>query len=133
SLETEIELELKDVVEKRYGFWVDLGRPIALKRGTLGFEDPVLTPVVRYERAWVENAIDELDFAGGVITELEQSDREQGRLSLGLAFRPIPQAVVQLAYERSNPIQGALFAPEVEGEDAGKAINALTLGLAVGF
>lgn len=133
SLESEVEVELKDLAEKRYGFWVDLGRPIALKRGTFGFEEPVLTPTVRYERAWVGNAIEELDFSGGAVTALERADREQGRLSVGLAFRPIPQAVVHLAYERSTPIRGELFSPEVEGEDAGKTINGLTLGLAVGF
>jgi hypothetical protein len=133
ALESEVEVELKDLAAKRYGFWVELGRPIALAQGTLGFDEPVLTPVVRYERARVRDAIDELDFTGGAVTSLEHADREQGRLSVGLAFRPIPQAVVHLAYERSTPIEGALFSPEVGDEDAGKTINGLTLGLAVGF
>ena len=133
ELESEIEVELQNLAEKRYGFWVDLGRPIALKRGTLGFEEPVLTPTLRYERAWVGNGIEELDFSGGAVTALERANREQGRLSVGVAFRPIPQAVVQVAYERSTPIEGALFSPEVEGEDAGRTIHGLTLGLAVGF
>jgi hypothetical protein len=133
TLESEIEVELKNLAETRYGFWVDLGRPISLKRGTLGFEEPVLTPTVRYEQAWVGNGIAELDFSGGAVTGLERADQRQSRLSIGLAFRPITQAVVQLAYERSAPVEGDLFSPEVGAEDAGRTIHGLTLGLAVGF
>jgi hypothetical protein len=133
ELESEVEVNLENLARERYGFWLDLGYPIALDRGTLGFEEPVLTPVVRYERAWVGGGIEELDFEAGAVTEVERADREQSRLSLGLAFRPIPQAVVHLTYERSTPHRGALFTPSVEGEDEGQSINGLTLGLAVGF
>lgn len=133
KLESEIELELGDLAADRYGFWVDLGRPIALPRGTLGLEEAVLIPVARYERVWLKGEVQELDFSRGAVTALERGDRRQDRLSVGLAFRPIPQAVVHLAYDRSNPLAGALIDPEVEGQDAGKAVNRLTLGLAVGF
>lgn len=129
ELESEVEVALEGLSDDRYGFWLDAGLPVALPRGFLGLDAPVLVPVARYERVWFDGNLEELDFAGGAVTGSVLADRSQGRLSLGLAFRPVPQAVFQLVYERNDAVDGALIAPSVGGD----ATNALTLGMAVGF
>jgi hypothetical protein len=129
DLESEIEIELTGVSDTRTGWWLDAGWPLALASGTWGLEEAVLTPVVRYERvAWDAN-LEELDFAGGAVTEELRADREMDRISIGLAFRPVPQAVFHLAYERSRAIEGSLISPAVEEDEA----NALLFGMAFGF
>lgn len=131
ALESEIEIALEGLSEDRYGFWIDAGVPIPLSRGFLGLDNPVLTPVVRYEQVWFDNNLEEFDFSGGVVTEQTLTDREQNRLSAGFAFRPLPQTVFHFMYERNDALEGALIAPEdAEGtEDT----NAFTFGMAVGF
>lgn len=129
ALESEIEIELTGLSDRRYGFWLDAGRPIPLRRGFLGLESAVLIPVVRYEHVWIDRDLDEFGFAGGTVTEVGRVDREQGRLSAGFAFRPVPQAVVHLTYERNDAATGGLIDPGVGGEST----NALTFGVAIGF
>jgi len=129
DLTSEAEVELSGLSRSRYGFWLDLGLPVALPRGALGLDDAVVTPIARYERVWLHDNLEEMDFAGGVVTGSEFSDRQQGRLWLGVAFRPVPQAVVQLAYRRDDAIDGPLSAPAVS-EDA---VNSVLLGMAFGF
>lgn len=133
TLESEIEIELTGLADRRYGFWLDLGYPIPLAQGTLGLADATLTPVVRYERVWLDNSVSAFDFAAGAVTELEREDVEQDRLSVGLAFRPIPQGVFHLTFARSNPIRGSLIDPVVDEEEASEAVNTITFGVAVGF
>lgn len=128
GLESEIEIELTGLADRRYGFWLDAGRPIPLS-GLRGLPDATLVPVVRYERVWLDGDLEALDFANGVVTTATRTDRSQDRLSLGLAFRPIPQAVFQLAYERSHAYDGALIFPTAEAS----TVNGFSLGLAIGF
>ena len=126
-------MELTGLARNRYGFWADANLPLPLPRGFMGLEDATLIPVARYERVWLDSDLQELDFADGQVEELLQANREQDRLSLGLAFRPIPQAVFHLAYERSHALRGALIAPVAEeGEDV-RTVNSFVLGLSVGF
>ncbi|CAN5321533.1 hypothetical protein BH20GEM2_BH20GEM2_05910 [soil metagenome] len=129
NLEAEIETELTGLADRRYGFWADLTRPIPLRPGTLGLADATLIPVLRYERVWLDDDLQELDFTGGVITEAIRADRSQDRLSVGFALRPIPQAVIQLVYERSHAYDGALIAPASDDD----TVNGFALGMAVGF
>jgi len=129
ELVTEIEAEIGGLSDDRYGFWLDAGLPIALPRGVLGFEAPVLVPVARYERVWLSGDVEKvaLDAAEGVA--VGRADRRQGRLSVGVAFRPVPQAVFHLVYERNDAIEGALLDPGVsEG-----STNGVVFGMAVGF
>lgn len=129
DLESEIEIELSGVSDRRTGWWLDAGWPIALDRGTWGLDEPVLIPAVRYERvAWRAN-LEELDFSAGVVTEEARADREMDRISIGLAFRPVPQAVFHLTYERSRAIEGVLISPAIAADEA----NALLFGMAFGF
>lgn len=129
----EAEVVLNGLSRNRYGFWIDFGRPIALEAGTLGMEAATLTPVLRLERVWVDGELSDVDFTRGGITDLGQGDREQQRIIAGLAFRPVPQAVVQLAFERADAFEGAPF--DLLGEEGGKSNsrNAVTLGVAFGF
>ena len=129
ALETEIEVELKGLSKRRYGFWFDVGMPLALEPGFLGLEDAVLIPSVRYERVWFDDDLSELDFSGGTITELVQADRRQERLSVGFAFRPVPGAVFHLFYERNHALEGLLIDPGVPA----RTTNGFTFGMAVGF
>lgn len=129
ELESEIEIETKGLSENRYGFWLDAKLPLAIKRGFLGLENPVLIPVVRYERVWFDDNLDELSFSGGSVTGIERSDREQERLSLGFAFRPVPQAVLHFVYERNADLEGALLDPAISDDET----NAFTFGMAFGF
>lgn len=129
NLEAEIETELTGLADRRYGFWADLTRPIPLSPGTLGLSDATLIPVLRYERVWLDDDLQELDFTGGLITEAIRADRSQDRFSVGFAFRPIPQAVIHLVYERSHAYDGALIAPTSDDD----TVNGFALGMAVGF
>lgn len=132
GLENEIEIELTGLADRRYGFWLDLSRPVPLRPGTFGLPDATVIPVVRYERVWLDGDLQALDFAGGVVTEAVRADREQDRLSVGLAFRPIPPAVIHLAYERSSARAGVLIDPAKEDGETG-SVNGFVLGLAIGF
>lgn len=129
ELESEIEVVLEGLSDERYGYWVDAGLPLALGRGTLGLENAVLIPTVRWEQVWFDQDLAALDFADGAVTALDQVDRGQSRLSLGLAFRPVTQAVFHLTYERNSASDGSLIFPAT-GEDT---TNGLVLGMAVGF
>lgn len=129
TLESEIEIAVTGVSDTRAGFWIDAGWPIALDRGVWGLDAATLTPVVRYERAWYDGNLEAFDFAAGAVSELDMADRRQSRISAGLAFRPVPQAVFHLVYERNDALEGALIDPAVvEGET-----NGVVFGMAVGF
>lgn len=130
ELKTEVETVLQGLSENRYGFWVNAGWPIALAPGFMGLENAVLTPTVRYERVWFEENLESFDFADGAVVSRTLNDREQERLSVGFAFRPVTEAVFHFTYERNHALDGALIAPAVEeGDDA----NAFTFGMAFGF
>lgn len=129
ELESEIEIEVDGMSDTRDGLWIDLGWPIALDRGTWGLDEATVIPVVRYERVTYDGDLAEFDFEGGQVTELEKVDRTQQRISAGLAFRPIPQAVFHLVYERNDAVDGAMIDPGV-GVDS---TNAVTFGMAFGF
>ena len=129
ELTTEVETVLEGVSEDRYGFWATAGWPVALDRGFLGLQNAVLTPTVRYERVWFDDNLEGFDFEGGAVTSRTLTDRSQERISAGLAFRPVTEAVFHFTYERNHALDGALIAPGVE-EDA---TNAFTFGMAFGF
>src|SRR5262245_62101288 len=91
---TEAEFALVNLSPSRSGFWLE-GRyrfwPKKWTKNTLakGFEDPQLIWVVRYERANVKDAIDEIAIENGEIGIGEADTLRQDRLTVGLAYRPI--------------------------------------------
>ncbi|MFQ5743831.1 MAG: hypothetical protein ACE5HV_09620 [Acidobacteriota bacterium] len=129
ALESEIEIELKGLSEDRFGFWFDLGFPIALKPGSLGLGNAVLLPSVRYERVWFDGNVEGFEFSSGMVSGLERNDRQQDRLTIGFALRPVPLAVFQFFYERNHAIEGFLLDPGIED----RTTHAFTLGMALAF
>jgi len=128
ELESEIEIELSGLADKRYGFWLDVSRPIPLPRGTLGLSDAVVIPIVRYEHVWLADNIDSFDFAGGSVIEIGKSDVEQRRISIGVAFRPVPQGVFHLTFTHNDPVKGDLIDP-----DGSESVKMISFGFAAGF
>ncbi len=128
TLETEVEVTLKNLAERRYGYWAALSRPIPLARGALGLDDALLVPTVRYERAWLTGLREELAFSGGRLEEGTSSVR-QDRLLAGIALRPVAALVVQLFYQRDHGYAGDLIAPETQD----RTNHAVVFGTAVGF
>lgn len=132
-LETEVEIELTGVADHRRGLWLDASWPIALRTGALGFDAPVLAPIARYERVWLDGELTELDFTAGQVTGLEREDRAQERVAAGFAFRPLPQAVVQVVYEHNRAVKGALIDGVSDENPDARSTNGLVVGLAIGF
>ncbi|MBI5504376.1 MAG: hypothetical protein HY899_06220 [Deltaproteobacteria bacterium] len=113
DFEAEIEFELASLAERRQGYWLegryDL-RPAWLTGSVFGrgFADPRLTLVARAEQVWIDGLIDSLDFSGGAITSLTDTDHRLDRWTIGAAYRPVPNAALQLAYEYTQVDRGSL-------------------------
>lgn len=135
ELESEIELELKGLARRRYGFWTDFKyhwRPAWLKNSFLGkgFDDPQIIPIVRYDRVWIRQEIDELAFAGGAVTAMELMNRQQHRITAGINYRPIQSVGFQFAYEHNGRRGGdRLIFPEA----AVGSTNGFVMGATFGF
>jgi hypothetical protein len=104
DLETEIEFDLAGLADTKRGYWVELRYrlfPEWLRGIPLGrtFDNPQLIPTVRWEQAWLDGRVRAVDFTGGTLTTLERENRFVNRITAGLAYRPVPLVVFQLAYE----------------------------------
>ena len=142
SLETELEAEFAGpFTNQRYGYWVDLKYrfwPRFLSQTFLGrgFENPQLIPIVRLERIWFNDFVNEFSFAGGGVTDFDKENLVQQRISLGLTYRPTVSVSFAAAYEHNQRIQGStLIFPRVLGlgRVPDKAYDALVLGTSFGF
>jgi len=142
ALESEVEAEFAGpFTNQRFGYWVDLKYRFwpRFLSGTFlgrGFENPQLIPIVRLERIWFNDFVNQFSFAGGRITGLQKENMEQQRISLGLTYRPTVSVAFTAAYERSQRIQGStLIFPRVLGlgRVPDKSYDALVLGTAFGF
>ncbi len=112
SLETEVEFELANLATSKQGYWLDLRYrfwPSFLTKSFLAweFEDPKLVAVLRGEQVWLNGLVTETTFGGGRLVSLDTQDRRVDRITVGLAYRPVPLVVFQLAYEytHTNPGQ----------------------------
>jgi hypothetical protein len=138
NFEAEIEFEIDSLAESRSGYWVEPRyrfRPAWLKRTIFGrpFEDPVLTAVGRWEQAWIDGLLEEVEFSEGQVTELLQVDRRVDRFTIGGSYRPVPLVAFQLAYEYTRSDDGALSGATnflaTEDDEA----HAILVGAAFGF
>jgi hypothetical protein len=141
DLETEIEFELSGLARNKQGYWID-GRyrfwPEFLNDTFLGkrFDNPQLIAILRGEQVWFDDMITEAVFGGGTLTEFETEDRFVNRITTGLAYRPVPLVVFQLAYELTQTNNGQSlagvtnFIPAGEHEDTSHAV---LVGAAFGF
>ncbi len=132
ELETEIELGLNNMSRTRFGFWMDFKyhwRPKFLRSSFLGraFEDPQLIPIARYERVWLNRHVDEVAFADGLITGLEEQDLSQDRISLGVNYRPAGQVGMQIAFEHNQRRKGnRLIFPAVPDRSTNGVVAGMT-------
>src|SRR3990172_4400862 len=115
DLETEVEFELTNLARTKQGYWLE-GRyrfwPAFLSDTFLGhrFDNPQLIAVLRGEQVWLGDQIEEAEFAGGRLTVFETDDRHVNRITAGLAYRPVPLVVFQLAYEFTKTNSGKSLA-----------------------
>jgi hypothetical protein len=138
---TEVELELASLSRNRYGYWLEARYrfwPAFLSDTFLGhsFSNPQLVAVVRAEQAWLDDLLGAAELSGGTVNSLEGANRRVDRISVGLAYRPVPLVAFQLAYEYTQTNAGQSlagvtnFLPAQPGEDYA---NTIMVGTAFGF
>lgn len=142
ALDTEVDSEFAGpFTNQRYGYWLDLKYRFwpRFLSGTFlgrGFENPQLIPIVRLERIWFNDFVQEFSFALGRIQDFDKEDMEQQRISLGLSYRPTVSVAFTAAWEHNQRIQGStLIFPQVLGlgRVPDKTYDALVLGVGFGF
>jgi hypothetical protein len=140
-LDVVVEFELAGLAATKQGYWLDLRYrfwPDFLRNTILGwkFENPQLIATLRGEQVWLDGLVREVDFSGGVLTEMARENRLINRVTLGLAYRPVPLVVFQTAYERAWTDSGKSlsavtnFIPARRSEDTA---NTFLFGAAFGF
>jgi hypothetical protein len=140
-LEVAVEFELAGLADTKHGYWVDLRYrffPDFLRDTPLGkpFENPQFIVTLRGEQVWLNGLVKEIDFSGGNLTSIDREDRWIDRVTLGLAYRPVPLFVIQAALERTWTNSGKSlaavtnFLPARRSEDTA---NAFLFGIAFGF
>ena len=140
-LNTVVDFELAGLASTKQGYWLDLRYrffPDVLRNSIFGwkFENPQFIVTARMEQVWLDGLVQQADFTGGELTKLTQENRFVDRATLGLAYRPVPLVVFQLAFERTwtnkNKSLAAVtnFLPAQRTEDTA---NAFLFGVAFGF
>jgi len=140
-LNTVVDFELAGLASTKQGYWLDLRYrffPDFLRNSIFGwkFDNPQLIVTTRMEQVWLDGLVQQADFTGGELTKLTQENRFVDRATLGLAYRPVPLVVFQLAFERTwtnkNKSLAAVtnFVPAQRTEDTA---NAFLFGVAFGF
>jgi hypothetical protein len=141
DVETEVEFELSSLATAKQGYWLE-GRyrfwPAFLNDTFLAerFENPQLVAVLRGEQVWLDGLVEEADFSGGRLTAFEEDDRRLMRFTAGLAYRPVPLVVFQLAYEFTKTDSGKSLAGVTNFLPAGPTedhAHTLLVGAAFGF
>jgi hypothetical protein len=141
SVEKEIEFELAQLARNKYGYWLEARYrfwPAFLTDTFLGrsFANPQLVGVFRAEQAWLDDLVQEVDFSGGQLTAFDTTNRRVDRFTVGLAYRPVPLVVFQLAYEYTQTNAGQSLAGVTNYLPAGPGesnVNFLMVGTAFGF
>jgi hypothetical protein len=134
---TETEFTIKNLDSGRNGFWLE-GRysfwPTKWGKKNIldkGFEDPQLTWVLRYERATVKNAIDEISIENGEISSGDKQTLRQERATVGLSYRPIQSVVFAVALEHNRRLDGPVLLFPFGATS--QAYTDLIVGMAFGF
>lgn len=135
-LEPEIEFALNPLARRKTGYWIEARYPFWPSwLPSLGFSQPQLVPVARWEQVFFDQLLSGLEFSNGVVTANEIDARQLSRATLGLAYRPTPTVTLTVAYEYVYTGGGSLvgltnYLPARENE--GSAQSLLT-GLTFGF
>jgi hypothetical protein len=133
---TEAEFAITDLTPSRYGFWLEGRYRFWSERWKdsflgKGFDDPQLIGVVRYERATLHNAIQELAIENGEIERGDAATLRQERTTFALAYRPVQTVVFSVATEFNRRLEGpVLLFPRGFPE---KRYATILAGLAFGF
>lgn len=141
DLESVVKFELANLSKSKQGYWLDLRYrfwPTLLNDTFLGryFDNPQLVAVLRGEEVWFDEMLEEMAFSRGVLTEFDTANRRLDRITAGLAYRPVPLVVFQLAYEftqtnRGESLAGVTnFLPAQDNEDQAHTVM---VGAAFGF
>jgi hypothetical protein len=138
---TTIEFELAGLADTKHGYWVDLRyrfMPDFVRRSVFAkhFENPTFVLVARGEQVWLRGMVTETAFSGGVVQAIERENRFVNRVTLGLAYRPVPLVVFQLALERTWTDHGKSLAGVtnfIPAERTQSTQSALLFGAAFGF
>lgn len=142
DVETEVEFELANLATRKQGYWVDFRYrfwPEFLNNTILGrhFANPQLVSVLRWEQIWFSGLIKEIGFTGGTLTDFSKESRLLNRLTLGLAYRPVPTVALQLAYEYTRTNQGKSLSSVTNFLTSSKEReylqHAILMGLTFGF
>ncbi len=142
DIETEVEFELANLASRKQGYWVDFRYrfwPEFLSNTVLGrhFANPQLVGTLRWEQVWFSGLIKEIDFSGGTLTDFHKESRLLNRLTLGLAYRPVPTVAFQMAYEYTRTNQGKSLSSVTNFLTSSKENenfqHAVLFGLAFGF
>ena len=133
---TVAEFAIKNLSPSRHGYWVE-GRyhfwPVKWQKNFLGngFEDPQLTWVLRYERATVKHAIEEVAIEDGGIESADPETLRQERTTIGLSYRPLQSVVFSVALEHNRRLDGdVLLFPFGK---ISQAYTGLLVGMSFGF
>ena len=133
---TETEFAIKGLTPTRHGFWIEARYrfwPAAWQNNVFGegFDNPRLTPFLRYERVTLEDMIDEVAIEGGEIERGDPQTLRQERTTVGVSYRPMATVVFSLAVEHNRRLGGdVLVFPAGAGSPSYTSILA---GMAVGF
>ncbi len=141
NLDVMLDLQLAQLATTKHGYWLDFRYrffPEWLRSSFLGrsFQNPQLVATLRWEQAWLNGLLQDLTFDNGAVTDLERDNRSIHRLTFGLAYRPVPLVVFQLAYEFTQTDSGKSlvdvtnFLPARANEDTAHAV---LVGVAFGF
>ena len=142
DVETEVEFDLANLATRKHGYWVDFRYrfwPEFLNNTILGrrFSNPQLVSTLRWEQVWFNDLIKEMDFISGALTDLSKESRLLNRLTLGLAYRPVPSVAFQLAYEYTRTNQGKSLSSVTNfltsSKDREFFQHAILMGLTFGF
>jgi hypothetical protein len=139
DLESEVEFELADLATTKQGYWLELRYrfwPEILSHSFLGweFDNPQLIAVLRGEQVWLDGLVEDVGFSGGRLVRFQTDDRRVDRITIGLAYRPVPLVVFQLAYEWTHTNAGKSLS-SVTNFIPGNVdqMSALLIGIAFGF
>jgi len=140
-LNTVVDFELAGLASTKQGYWLDLRYrffPDFLRNSIFGwkFDNPQLIVTTRMEQVWLDGLVQQADFTGGELTKLTQENRFVDRATLGLAYRPVPLVVFQLAFERTWTNKNKSLAAVTNflpAERTADTANAFLFGVAFGF
>ena len=115
AVEQEVDFELSHLASDRQGYWFELRRrfwPGWLSHSVLGrpFAHPQLVATIRGEQVWLGGLVRRAEFVNGALTDFNRENRWVDRATIGLAYRPVPLVVFQLAYEYTRTDHGKSLA-----------------------